>query len=157
MMMKQVWQLVVVFNSSDGGRLACYQFKRLRSFEFIACLVKPFNLLSFTKMTTKKNAVVKASNSKELACQLSNFNYELDSMNEKSFFILTYDWTNLEKKTSGSKEKIFGLIKDKDERFDFLWFKARREMKKNWSLAIFWSKGLLKTLQEEHYITEELA
>jgi hypothetical protein len=30
-------------------------------------------------------------------------------------------------------------------------------MKKNWSLAIFWSKGLLKTLQEEHYITEELA
>lgn len=108
-------------------------------------------------MATKKNAVVKANNSKELACELSNFNYELDSMNEKSFFILTYDWTNLEKKTSGSKEKIFGLIKDKDERFDFLWFKATREMKKNWSLAIFWSKGLLKTLQEEHYITEELA
>lgn len=120
-------------------------------------IVKPFNLLSFIKMTTKKNAVVKANNSKELACELSNFNYELDSMNEKSFFILTYDWTNLEKKTSGSKEKIFGLIKDKDERFDFLWFKATREMKKNWSLAIFWSKGLLKTLQEEHYITEELA
>lgn len=82
-------------------------------------------------MATKKNAVVKASNSKKLACELSNFNYELDSMNDKSFFILTYDWTNLEKKESGSKEKIFGLIKDKDERFDFLWFKAQREMKKN--------------------------
>lgn len=108
-------------------------------------------------MTTKKTQVVKANNSKKLACELSNFNYELDSMNDKSFFILTYDWTNLEKKESGSKEKIFGLIKDKDERFDFLWFKATREMKKNWSLAIFWSKGLLKTLQEEHYITEELA
>lgn len=80
---------------------------------------------------TRKNTKVEAINSKKLACELSNFNYELDSMNEKSFFILTYDWTNLEKKTSGSKEKIFGLIKDKDERFDFLWFKAQREMKKN--------------------------
>ena len=107
-------------------------------------------------MKNTKTQVAKANNSKELACQLSNFDYEFDSMNEKHFFILTYDWTNLDKKTSGSKEKIFGLIKDKDERFDFLWFKAQREMKKNWSLAIFWSKGLLKTLQEEHYITEEL-
>lgn len=106
---------------------------------------------------TRKNTKVEANNSKKLACELSNFNYELDSMNDKSFFILTYDWTNLEKKESGSKEKIFGLIKDKDERFDFLWFKAQREMKKNWSLAIFGSKGFLKTLQEEHYITEELS
>lgn len=85
----------------------------------------------------KTNAVVKANNSKELACELSNFNYELDSMNEKNFFILTYDWTNLEKKTSGSKEKIFGLIKDRDERFEFLWFKAKRESRKNGSLAFF--------------------
>ena len=131
MMMKQVRQLVVVFNS-------------LARWLFLAMIIKAWLWLSllgnsqaylfyylFIKMTTKKNAVVKASNSKELACELSNFNYELDSMNEKSFFILTYDWTNLEKKTSGSKEKIFGLIKDKDERFDFLWFKATREMKKN--------------------------
>jgi len=108
-------------------------------------------------MKNTKTQVAKANNSKELACELSNFNYELDSMNEKNFFILTYDWTNLDKKTSGSKEKLFGLIKDVDERFEFLWFKATREMKKNWSLAIFWSQGLLKTLQEEHYITEELA
>lgn len=156
MKMKQVWQLVVVINILARWLFLAMNSKA-RSF-LIHCLaiVKRIYSLYIVKMATKKNAVVKAINSKELACELSNFNYELDSMNEKSFFILTYDWTNLEKKTSGSKEKIFGLIKDKDERFDFLWFKAVREMKKNWNLAIFWSKGLLKTLQEEHYITEEL-
>lgn len=97
-----------------------------------------------------------AIDSKNLACQLSNFNYELDSMKDKEFFILEYDWTNLEKKTSGSKEKLYGLIKEFDERAEFLWFKAQRESKKNGSLAYFWSQGLIKTLQEEHYITEEL-
>ena len=106
---------------------------------------------------TRKNTKVVAINSKELACKLSNFNYELDSMGDKNFFVLTYDWTNLEKETSGSKEKLFGLIKDFDERAEFLWFKAQRESRKNGSLAIFGSKGLLKTLQEEHYITEELS
>lgn len=106
-------------------------------------------------MKNTKNTVV-ASNSKELAVELSNFSFELDSMEEKNFFILSYDWTNVESQTNGSKEKIFWLIKEKDERFDFLLFKATREIKKNWSLAIFGSKGLLKTLQEEHYITEEL-
>ena len=73
----------------------------------------------------------------DLACELSKFNYELDSMGDKNFFILEYDWTNLEKKTSGSKEKIYGLIKDFDERAEFLWFKAQRESKKNGSLAYF--------------------
>lgn len=105
-------------------------------------------------MKNTKNS--QAIDSKQMAVELSNFNFELDSMQEKNFFILSYDWTNPEKKTSGSKEKIFWLIKEKDERFDFLLFKATREMKKNWSISIFWSKGLLKTLQEEHYITEEL-
>ena len=104
----------------------------------------------------KTNAVAKANNSKELACQLSSFNYELDSMNDKNFFILGYDWTNLENWKSGSKEKIYWLIKDFDERAEFLWFKAQRESRKNGSLAYFWSQGLIKTLQEEHYITEEL-
>lgn len=128
---------------------------RLELYYSLLALVKHFYSLYIVTMKNTKNVV--AINSKKLACELSNFNYELDSMNDKNFFILTYDWTNLEKKESGSKEKIFGLIKDKDERFEFLWFKAQREMKKNWSLAIFWSKGLLKTLQEEHYITEELS
>lgn len=83
-------------------------------------------------MTQGKNTkVAKASNSKELAVILSNFSFELDSLEEKNFFILSYEWTNPEKNTSGSKEKIFGLIKEKDERMNFLFFKAKRDEKKN--------------------------
>lgn len=86
------WSLTV----PDGGRLACYQFKRLRSFEFIACLVKPFRLLSFIKMAQKKNTV-KAIDSKEMAVVLSQLSYEIDKDSQE--FVLTYAWENPDKKT----------------------------------------------------------
>ena len=65
-------------------------------------------------MKNTKNS--QAIDSKQMAVELSNFSFELDSMEEKNFFILSYDWTNPEKSTSGSKEKIFGLIKEKEDR-----------------------------------------
>lgn len=56
---------------------------------------------------TRKNTKVAANNSKELAVKLSNFNYSIEEYKENQILVFEYDWTNPEKKTTGTKTKLF--------------------------------------------------
>lgn len=47
-------------------------------------------------MKTRKTQIATASNSKELAVELSNFNFELTSYEDEKLLVLSYNWTNKE-------------------------------------------------------------
>lgn len=97
-----------------------------------------------------------AIDSKNLAVELSNFNFELQDYEEgQKIYVVSYNWTRIEDWKTGTSFKYFGLLGD-ENKLKFKEFKARNEMKVNWSLAIFWRKGLLKTAQAAGLITEEL-